>query len=106
MLFEATDDGDLQMFSVPNAPKLDRLLEHPRASVVVATPSGKPGHWVAVEGSVTLLDQGGAELAARLVERSWDDMSDPNHQEFLGEWRVGGMARIVVHPEVVNRFSA
>ncbi|MGW6504737.1 hypothetical protein [Nonomuraea angiospora] len=57
-----------------------------------------------MEGSVALHDQGGAELAARLAERYWD-MSDPNHQKFRDEWLVRGVVRIVVHPEVVNRFS-
>jgi hypothetical protein len=102
--FEVTGDGELQMFSVRDAPKLDRLREHPRASVVVAAPTGEPEHWVAVEGRVTLHDQGGAELSARLAERYWD-MSDPNRQKVVDEWRAGGVVRIVVHPEVVNRFS-
>jgi hypothetical protein len=103
--FEVTDDGDLQLFSVRGAPKLDRLREHPRASVVVAAPPGEPEHWVAVEGPVTLHDQGGAELAARLAERYWD-LDEPGHRAALDGWRAGDVVRIVVHPELVHRFAA
>jgi len=105
--FEMTSDGDLQLFSLPDAPKVDRLRERPRASVVVAAPPGEPEHWVAVEGRVTLHDDGGSELAVRLAERYWD-LSDPNpeHQQLLDEYRTGDLVRIVVHPERVNRFAA
>lgn len=103
--FEVTDDGDLQMFSLSGAPKLDRLREHPRASVVVAAPPGEPEHWVAVEGPVTLHDEGGVELATRLAERYWD-MGDPDHRKVLDGWRAGNVVRIVVHPEAVSRFAA
>lgn len=102
--YEVTDDGDLQMFTLPDAPKLDRLREHPRASVVVAAPVGEPERWVAVEGSVTVHDQGGIELANRLAERYWD-LSDPSYQKVIDEWTATGLVRIVVHPERVNRFS-
>ena len=103
--FEVTGDGDLQMFSAPDAPKLDRLREHPRASVVVAAPPGEPEHWVAVEGPVTVHEEGGGDLAARLAERYWD-LSDPAHRELVDEWRAGGVVRIVLRPDVVNRYSA
>jgi hypothetical protein len=102
--FEVTGDGVLQMFSLPDAPKLDRLREHPRASVVVAAPVGEPEHWVAVEGSVTLHDDGGGELAARLAGRYWD-LGDPEHRKLRDEWLGGGVVRIVVHPEAVHRYS-
>jgi hypothetical protein len=102
--FEVTDAGDLQMFSVPDAPKLARLRETPRASVVVAAPVGEPEHWVAVEGAVTLHGEGGADLAARLADRYWD-MGEPGRQAVVDEWRAAGVVRIVVHPETVNRFS-
>ncbi|GIJ80260.1 Pyridoxamine 5'-phosphate oxidase [Micromonospora phaseoli] len=103
--FEVTAAGDLAMFSEPGSPKLDRLRERPRASVVVAAPPGEPEHWVAAEGSVTLHDQGGVELAARLTDR-YGDSSDPKYQALIEQWRNGGVVRIVLHPEKVNRFSA
>ncbi|MEV6634881.1 pyridoxamine 5'-phosphate oxidase family protein [Actinoplanes sp. NPDC051470] len=102
--FEATG-GDVEMFSVVGAPKLDRLREHPRASVVVAAPVGEPEHWVSVEGPVTLHEHGGVELATRLAGRYWD-LSDPAYGKFLDEWRTTGTVRIVLHPEKVNRFAA
>jgi hypothetical protein len=103
--FEVAGDGTLQMFSEPGAPKVGRLRGQPRASVVVAAPAGEPEHWVAVEGAVTLHDDGGLELATRLAERYWT-FDDPNHEKWIEQWRESGLVRIVVHPEKVNRFSA
>ena len=103
--FEQAGDGTLQMFSDPDAPKLKQLREQPRASVVVSAPTGEPEHWVSVEGTVTLHDDGGADLAARLADRYYD-MSDPAHQKLVEQWRTGGVTRIVLHPVKVNRFSA
>ncbi|MEV4534487.1 pyridoxamine 5'-phosphate oxidase family protein [Asanoa sp. NPDC049518] len=105
--FEVTDGGDVQMVSLPDAPKLDRLREQPRASVVVAAPPGEPEHWVAAEGPVTLHDDGGSELAVRLAGRYWDlSDPDPSHQQLLDDYRAGPLVRIVLHPERVNRYSA
>lgn len=103
--FELTDQGDLQMFSEPGAPKLDRLREQPRASVVVTAPVGEPEHWVSVEGTVTLHEDGGVELGERLAERYWT-FSDPIHEKWLADWRAGGSVRLVLHVEKVSRFSA
>ncbi|GAA0455338.1 pyridoxamine 5'-phosphate oxidase [Paractinoplanes deccanensis] len=103
--FELAGDGTLQMFSLPGAPKVDQLRHQPRASVVVAAPAGEPEHWVAVEGTVTLHDDGGVELAERLAGRYWT-FDDPDHEKYLGEWRAGGLVRIVLHPERVNRYAA
>ena len=102
--FELGEDGTVQMFSDPSAPKLARLREQPRASVVVAAPVGEPEHWVSIEGSVTLHDEGGAELGARLAERYYD-MGDPKHRELVDSWLASGMTRIVLHPERVNRVT-
>ncbi|AGZ40246.1 pyridoxamine 5'-phosphate oxidase family protein [Actinoplanes friuliensis] len=102
--FEVTTEGDLQMFSLPDSPKVDRLRENPRASVVVSAPTGEPEHWVSVEGTVTLHDDGGPELTTRLAGRYWD-VDDPKIQKLLQEWRDGGVVRLVLHPEKVSRYS-
>lgn len=103
--FEVTADGTLQLFTTPETQKVASLREQPRASVVVAAPVGEPEHWVAVEGTVTLHDDGGTDLATRLADRYWD-MGDPANQRVVDEWRTGDIVRVVVHPEKVNRFTA
>jgi general stress protein 26 len=102
--FELSGNGDLEMFSLPDSPKVNRLRENPRASVVVSAPAGEPEHWVAVEGAVTLHDDGAAELATRLADRYYD-MSDPERQKMVAEWQTAGLIRIVLHAEKVSRFS-
>ncbi len=103
--FELAGDGTVQMFSEPSAIKVGRLREQPRASIVVAAPAGEPEHWVSVEGSVTLHDDGGYELAERLAPRYWT-FEDPQHEGFLQGWAESGLVRITLHPEKVNRFAA
>ncbi|XVV08713.1 pyridoxamine 5'-phosphate oxidase family protein [Actinoplanes sp. CA-131856] len=103
--FELTADGDLQLFSLPESPKVGRLRENPRASIVVAAPTGEPEHWVAVEGQATVHDDGANELALRLAERYWT-WTDPEHDKLLTEWRTAPLVRIVLHPEKVSRYSA
>ncbi|SNY68624.1 pyridoxamine 5'-phosphate oxidase family protein [Paractinoplanes atraurantiacus] len=103
--FELTPDGALQLFSLPDSPKVDRLRDNPRASIVVAAPTGEPEHWVAVEGEATVHDDGANELALRLADRYWT-FTDPEHEKLLDEWRTGDLVRIVLRPDKVNRYSA
>ncbi|BBH69251.1 pyridoxamine 5'-phosphate oxidase [Actinoplanes sp. OR16] len=102
--YELAGDGTLQLFSFTASPKVDRLREEPRASLVVAAPTGEPEHWVATEGRVTIHEDGAAELAARLADRYYD-MSDPARQKAVAEWSDFSLVRIVIHPEVVNRYA-
>lgn len=102
--FELTGDGDLQMFSLPGSPKVARLRADPRASVVVGTPPGEPEHWVSVEGTVTLHDDGANDLAVRLAGRYWT-FDDPSHPDLLEEYRTGTLVRMVLHVTKVSRFT-
>ncbi|MEU4563671.1 pyridoxamine 5'-phosphate oxidase family protein [Actinoplanes sp. NPDC023936] len=102
--YELAGDGTLQLFSFAEAPKVKRLREEPRASLVVAAPTGESEYWVATEGRVTIHDDGAAELAARLAGRYYD-MSDPANQKLVAEWSAASLVRIVIHPEVVNRYA-
>ncbi|BAL89712.1 putative pyridoxamine 5'-phosphate oxidase-related protein [Actinoplanes missouriensis 431] len=102
--YELAGDGTLQLFSFAEAPKVQRLREEPRASLVVAAPTGEPEHWVSTEGHVTIHEDGASELAARLADRYYD-MSDPAKQKLVAEWSGFSLVRIVIHPEVVNRYA-
>ncbi|MEU4689694.1 pyridoxamine 5'-phosphate oxidase family protein [Actinoplanes sp. NPDC023714] len=102
--YELAGDGTLQLFSFAEAPKVARLREEPRASLVVAAPIGEPEHWVAAEGAVTIHEDGAADLAARLAARYYD-MSDPAKQKLVAEWKDAPLVRIVLRPETVNRYA-
>ncbi|GAA3823429.1 MULTISPECIES: pyridoxamine 5'-phosphate oxidase family protein [Amycolatopsis] len=101
--FEAADDGTIQLFSMPDSPKLRQLRRDPRASIVVAAPVGERERWVSVAGRVTLEPDGARELSARLAARYWD-LDDPARAADLAEITAGELVRIVIHPETVRRY--
>lgn len=101
--FEAADDGTIQLFSMPDSPKLRQLRRDPRASIVVAAPVGERERWVSVAGRVTLEPDGARELSARLAARYWD-LDDPARAADLAEITAGELVRIVIHPESVRRY--
>ena len=100
--YELTDDGDIQIFSLPEALRIKRLREMPRASVVVSAPVGEPEYWVSVEGSATMHTEGARELAARLAERYYGP-DDTEHREMVDGWQSLDLVRIVMRPERVSR---
>ncbi|MEJ2866168.1 pyridoxamine 5'-phosphate oxidase family protein [Actinomycetospora sp. OC33-EN08] len=102
--FEATDDGELQMFSLAGSLKVRRLAADPQASFVVATPPGEPEAWVSVEADATVHDDGGRELADRLTDRYWDD--EDKRAESKAVWAAEDLVRIVLHPRRVTRGPA
>lgn len=102
--FEATDEGTIQLFTVPESRKIRRLRRDPRASILVATPVGERERWVSVAGPVTIEPDGVPELVARLFARYWDDLDDPARAAELKGMLAAEWVRIVIHPDTVRRF--
>ncbi|WP_340686419.1 pyridoxamine 5'-phosphate oxidase family protein [Amycolatopsis coloradensis] len=101
--FEAADDGTIQLFTPRESPKVRRLDDDPRASIIVAAPVGERERWVSVSGSVTVEPGGAHELAARLAERYWD-LEDPAHAGELAGIQTLDLVRLVIRPEKVSRY--
>ncbi|KFU81464.1 Pyridoxamine 5'-phosphate oxidase [Amycolatopsis lurida] len=102
--FEAADDGTIQLFTPRDSPKVRRLKDDPRASIIVAAPVGERERWVSVSGGVTVEPDGAHELAARLGARYWD-LDDPAHAGELAGIQTLDLVRLVIRPEKVSRYS-
>lgn len=101
--FELTDADELQIFSFASTPRVARVREVPRASIVVSAPVGEPEHWVSLEGAVTVHDDGAYELADRLARKYYAD--EPEKLALLEEWSRAELVRLVVSAERVQRYS-
>jgi hypothetical protein len=100
--FEATDEGLIQLFTEPDAPKVRRVRRDPRASIVVAAPVGERERWVSVAGRASIEPDGARDLAARLAARYWD-LDDPARAADLEGLLAVEYVRLVIHPETVRR---
>ncbi|MER6663765.1 pyridoxamine 5'-phosphate oxidase family protein [Amycolatopsis japonica] len=101
--FEATADGAIQLFTPRESPKVRRLDDDPRASIIVAAPVGERERWVSVSGHATVEPDGAHDLAARLAERYWD-LEDPAHAGELAGIQTLDLVRLVIRPEKVSRY--
>ena len=70
------DGCSVKMFTNVASPKLRRLANDARASVLVVNNVDEKEKWVAFDGSVAVSDEGGFELAEKLAPRYWD-LNDP-----------------------------
>ena len=106
MWFEATADGEIQLFTGPDSLKVRRLKADPRASIVVATPVEERERWISVSGATRIETDGAAarELAARLAGRYWD-LDDPTRAQDLEEILADDWVRIVIRPDKIRRLS-
>jgi hypothetical protein len=99
--FEHTDEGTVQLFSGADSPKVRRIQETPRASLLVANEVGEPENWIVFVGSAA---DGAGELAGRLARRYWD-LADPEKAAALEGMLSGELVRIVIEPEKVTRYG-
>jgi len=101
--FEVTADGDVQLFTAPDALKVRRLGEDPRASIVIAAPVGERERWVSVAGDATIEPDGAHDLLRRLAERYWD-LDDAGRADDLAGMLGEDWVRLVIHPTKVARY--
>jgi hypothetical protein len=101
--FEATAEGAIQLFTVPDSVKVRRLRRDPRASIVVAAPVGERERWLSVAGRTTVEPGGAHDLCGRLAARYWD-LADPGRAADLAGILAVEQVRLVLHPETVNRY--
>ena len=81
----------VRMFTGALSPKIKRLQADPRASLLVVNHLSEQESWVSFDGSVSIHEKGGLELAEELAPRYWD-LSDPVRQETLALWRKAAAA--------------
>jgi len=81
------DGSSVRMFTTAGSPKLRRLTNDARASVLVVNHVDEKEQWVAFDGTVAVSDQGGLELAEKLAQRYWD-LDDPGRASALQSWRA------------------
>ena len=80
------DGSTVRMFAASTSPKVRRLRNDPRASVLVTNHLDEGECWVAFDGEVEISETGGFALAERMAPRYWD-LEDPERREMLELWR-------------------
>lgn len=80
------DGSVVRMFAATTSPKVRRLRNDPRASLLVTNHLDEGECWVAFDGEVSIRETGGFELAERLAPRYWD-LDDPERRDMLEVWR-------------------
>lgn len=105
-------DGErITMFSSASHKKIARLENDPRASLLVAREVGEPEAWVAVDGVVSIGEEGVVRLMERLAARYWVD-EDPAvakaHAETVDMWcRAAARLRVLtIVPEEIRSYRA
>ena len=81
------DGSSVRMFTNSGSPKLRRLANDARASVLVTNHIDEKEKWVAFDGTVAVSDEGGFELAEKLAQRYWN-LDDHSRASALQNWRA------------------
>ena len=100
------DGSSVRMFTYVGSPKLRRLANDARASVLVTNHIDEKEKWVAFDGAVAVNDEGGLELAEKLAQRYWD-LGDPGRAAALENWRAmaSGWRLLEMVPDRVRTYA-
>ena len=92
-------------FSSLVSPKMKRLERDGRVSLLVPNRPDEAEAWVAIDGTVSVHEDGALDLAERLAARYWAD-DDPAHRETLELWRKAEaeLRRIEIEPTRIRSW--
>ncbi len=99
------DGGRARFFSSVDSPKMKRFERDGRISLLVPNRPDEVEAWVAIDGTVSVHEDGALALAERLAARYWGD-DDPAHQETLELWRKAEAAlrRVEIEPTRIRSW--
>jgi PPOX class probable F420-dependent enzyme len=95
------DGTSATLFTYYKAPKLARIRRDNRVALSVEEPLGAMEAWVTIEGTATIEESGGIELARRLIVRYYD--ADrvasvlPGWERMANEWVVVRITPVRLH---------
>lgn len=99
------DGARARIFTDRGSAKVARIQGDARVSLSVAEPVGVPEAWVTIEGTATIDEQGGFQLAERLARRYYSaekaDAVLPRWEQAAARWVV-----IVIEPRRVRSMAA
>ena len=101
----------IRIFSFASHRKIARIENDPRASLLVAAEVGEHEAWVAVDGPVSITDEGAVPLLERLAARYWVD-DDPAvakaHAETLEAWgqAAADFRVLTIVPDEIRSYRA
>jgi PPOX class probable F420-dependent enzyme len=96
----------VRMFTSVLSPKIKRLQAAPRASLLVVNHPTEEEAWVSFDGTVSIHEEGGFELAEELAPRYWD-LGDPSRRETLALWRkaAAAMRMLELRPARIRTYK-
>lgn len=94
----------IEFFSRPDRPKVNRLTDDPRVSVLVSAEVAEPVYWVRIDGDAEIDDEAGA-LVARLCDR-YLEAGHPAHDALRADLMANAAecVRVTIRPRRFHHF--
>jgi PPOX class probable F420-dependent enzyme len=102
------DGSTARMFTSGLSPKVKRLGNDPRVSLLVINAVDEPETWVALDGEAQIHEdgEGAFALAERMAPRYWD-LNDEGRQQTLQLWRkAAAILRVIeLKPKTIRTYK-